>query len=319
MSCRHEMAVVEAVRRRLGGTEESADDDRELVWGEIAALEEEMQRLPPGEERVAKRRVMAALNMLMIGLNPHAAAEEGEGDGEGGPDKGEVGRSPWQLDKPYAKRFLEDFVYRPASEQHEWMLRIEQAAADVPEALGRTVWDGALVLARYLEDRAASLPLADPSAKLVEIGAGCGLAGMVAARLTGRPAQVLLTDLPHVIDQLAFNCATNGLICPVLPLDWSQPHPPDVAALGPFDVVLGADVLYMHVDCAQLIATIDRLLVPGPSGLVLLACERHDDRSHANFRKALTSDCAWQMTIADPESLSLIKPTIDFMVIRRNV
>jgi len=56
---------------------------------------------------------------------------------------------------------------------------------------GAVVWDGAVVMARCLEswDADGTLPMA--GMRVVELGAGCGLTGCVAAALG---AHVILTD-----------------------------------------------------------------------------------------------------------------------------
>ncbi|GAB0490854.1 hypothetical protein MMPV_002092 [Pyropia vietnamensis] len=84
------------------------------------------------------------------------------------------------------------------------------AAADaralrvVDGALGCAVWDGGLLLARYLHD--VGQPLL-AGATVLEVGAGCGLVGLVAARYA---AAVTLTDyVPAVVANLAHNVRLN--------------------------------------------------------------------------------------------------------------
>jgi predicted nicotinamide N-methyase len=227
----------------------------------------------------------------------------------------------WQLDKSFSERFLEDFVYvsDPVLLPHlRFQLRLEQATADVPETLGRSVWDGAVVLARFLEAHHDTFLTPAASRRIIEIGAGCGLAGMVAARITQRPADVVLSDLPEVLDQLRFNCAANQLAaCPVLSLDWNLPLSVDIQALAPFDLILGADILYMHVHPPQLLATLDLLLAPSSSATVLLACEQHDDFSFPRFCDAVRASSRWLLDVLPPARLPLSKPSINFMQLRR--
>ncbi|KAK1863457.1 hypothetical protein I4F81_006012 [Pyropia yezoensis] len=73
-------------------------------------------------------------------------------------------------------------------------------------ALGCAVWDGGLLLARYLHD-CGRPPLA--GAAVLEVGAGCGLVGLVAARSA---ASVTRTDyVPAVVANLAHNVRLNDV------------------------------------------------------------------------------------------------------------
>ncbi|KAK2077890.1 hypothetical protein QBZ16_003758 [Prototheca wickerhamii] len=70
--------------------------------------------------------------------------------------------------------------------------------------VGACLWDGALVLAAYL----LTLPRHRfHGARCVELGAGVGTAGLVAALLG---AQAIITDIPKVLPLLLDNLAANG-------------------------------------------------------------------------------------------------------------
>jgi len=76
-----------------------------------------------------------------------------------------------------------------------------------PEGFASTVWDSAIVLARYLEVQGAAQYA---GARCVELGAGTGLPGLVLAALG---AQVVLTDLPENVALLELNVARNRDAC----------------------------------------------------------------------------------------------------------
>ncbi|KAI9916150.1 hypothetical protein PsorP6_016952 [Peronosclerospora sorghi] len=127
---------------------------------------------------------------------------------------------------------------------------------------GLTTWDGSVVLAKYLEHkRRADIA----GSRVVELGAGTGLAGISAALLGAR--QVLLSDLDYVVENLANNvhetlklAASSGR--PVesdistLVLDWFSP-PTD---LGDIDFLLASDVVWVEELIPPLVATFDTLL-----------------------------------------------------------
>lgn len=131
--------------------------------------------------------------------------------------------------------------------------------------IGEIVWRGATVLCEWLEGRVScggEPPFAVAGSRVAELGAGCGLCGLVCAQLGA--ARVLLTDYePHVLALLARNAARNGLdaAAAVRALDWLRPLPPDLA--GAFTAVVGSDVVYCRALCPGLFAAAAHLLAPG--------------------------------------------------------
>ena len=69
------------------------------------------------------------------------------------------------------------------------------------------LWDGAYILARYLEHLAALQPARWTGRRCVELGAGCGLTGLVAWVLG---ADVTFTDLPSALPHTQ-RCVTENV------------------------------------------------------------------------------------------------------------
>ena len=135
-----------------------------------------------------------------------------------------------------------------------------KASAD-GHATGATVWDAGVVLAEYI--------LTDEHRKTkdckscLDLGSGTGIVGLAAAA-SGKFTRVLLTDLPSVTPLLNENLHRNSSAVKnaevqVQPLRWNNDSDVrDVLAMGPFDVILGGDILYrpqlvdplLHVLCA---------------------------------------------------------------------
>ena len=182
----------------------------------------------------------------------------------------------------------------------------------VAEGFASTVWDSAIVLARYIERRRADF--ADGK-RCIELGAGCGLPGLV---LHSLGARVTLTDLAPNLplleanaransEQLAPACTGNGASSServgtdsdgggvtdasparVLPLRWGEsPLPPSLLADGHFDYVLATDVLYSHDGVAPLVHTLAQL-ARGSDAEVLLAAGRNRHAGDAFFAAAAT-------------------------------
>jgi predicted nicotinamide N-methyase len=98
--------------------------------------------------------------------------------------------------------------------------------------------------------------------RVVELGCGLGLPSLAAAL---RGADVLATDWAEdAIDLLGRNAERNGLLLRAARLRWSEPEP--MLRAAPWDLVLGADLLYEARNAEQLAE-----LLPELGGEVLLA------------------------------------------------
>src|SRR5207249_5467388 len=94
------------------------------------------------------------------------------------------------------------------------------------------LWRSGLALARELD----GMRLRD--LRVLELGCGLGLPSIAAARAG---ADVLATDAcPEALELVARNANVNHVRIETATVDWS--HPDELAAKGPFDLVLAADV-----------------------------------------------------------------------------
>lgn len=112
---------------------------------------------------------------------------------------------------------------------------------EVPDSqYGTYVWPCAVVLAQYLWARRGSLP----GKRVLEVGAGVSLPGMLAAKCG---AEVMLSDseeLPRCLQSCRRSCLLNGLPhVPVLGLTWGRVSP-ELLSLPPVDIILGSDVFF---------------------------------------------------------------------------
>jgi len=93
--------------------------------------------------------------------------------------------------------------------------------------------------------------------RVLELGAGTGLCGLVMARLG---ASVTLTDMPGLVSLLESNVSRNGLEhqCRVRPLEWGRHHTPAVQEWfePPYDAVIATDVAYALNAQAALVCTL---------------------------------------------------------------
>ncbi|KAM4024313.1 protein N-lysine methyltransferase METTL21A isoform 1-T4 [Anomaloglossus baeobatrachus] len=162
-------------------------------------------------------------------------------------------------------------------------IRIKQDWKEL--GVAAVVWDAAVVLCVYLE--AGGLNLQGRS--VIELGAGTGLVGIVAALLG---ADVTVTDRDLAIEFLKSNVHDN-LPKPlehkmsVKALNWGT----GLEHFSHFDVILGADIIYLEETFQDLLKTIIHL--SSPHTVILLSCRLRYQRDH-NFldmlRKHFTVD-----------------------------
>ncbi|XP_060922914.1 protein N-lysine methyltransferase METTL21A [Limanda limanda] len=135
------------------------------------------------------------------------------------------------------------------------------------------LWDAAVVLSVFMEQGGA---LDLKGKRVIELGAGTGLVGIVAALLG---AEVTVTDRAPALDLLSSNVKSNlppGCegSATVSELTWGQGlerFPP-----GGFDLVLGADIVYLEDTFVPLLETLEHL--SSDATAVLLACKIRYER-----------------------------------------
>jgi predicted nicotinamide N-methyase len=145
-------------------------------------------------------------------------------------------------------------ILRPPSAEE----LIDEAAFDEEEFLPywAELWPSGLALARHVAARDLR------GLRVLELGCGLGLPTLAAAL---RGADVLATDWAEdAIELLRQNAERNAVLVHVARVRWSEPEP--VLRAAPWDLVLGADLLYEARNADQLAE-----LLPSLGGEVLLA------------------------------------------------
>lgn len=111
------------------------------------------------------------------------------------------------------------------------------------------LWPSAILLARTLASRALR------GARVLELGCGLGLPSLAAALAGGRP---LATDwAPDAVEAVRHNAARNELAVDAAVADWREPEP--LVRRGPWNLVVGADVLYERRNGPPLAVLLERL------------------------------------------------------------
>ncbi|KAJ3233192.1 Platinum sensitivity protein [Chytriomyces hyalinus] len=180
---------------------------------------------------------------------------------------------------------------------------IINTATDSNES-GTTVWEGGVALARHLAAESAKKKVDMKGKSCIDLGSGTGIVGIVCAKLG---AEVLLTDIDHpaILAILTKNAGQNILssksnsnssdsainptlaeaagTATILPLEWDSPAriPSEIASKGPFDIIVGADVVYSMETVVKLVDTIEALSDRRTD--IWIGHEHRDPRVSAHF------------------------------------
>src|SRR5262245_47075946 len=148
------------------------------------------------------------------------------------------------------------------------------------------LWRSGVALARELE----KLDLR--GRRVVELGCGLGVPSIAAARAG---AEVLATDAePGAIEAALRNAQENGVQIDAATADWS--HPDELVARGPFDLAIGADILYERQSVTALLSLLPRL------GSEVLIADPGRPASHPFVEQA---EKRWPLTAARSGVVSL--------------
>lgn len=140
---------------------------------------------------------------------------------------------------------------------------------------GQYLWPAATAASHHICSSWLSLK-AD---RVLELGAGCGLTGLVASKLDGKPSVVFTDYDPGSLDLIRENVGLNwrdsgAHTHHVHFLEWGVPVPEDTKVQcsyppGGFALIVGADLLYCKEVVDPLFTTVRELLDP-ERGLFIL-------------------------------------------------
>ncbi|KAK0138685.1 Protein-lysine methyltransferase METTL21D [Merluccius polli] len=189
--------------------------------------------------------------------------------------------------------------------------------------VGCVVWDAAIVLAKYLETRGFHDPASGVNTwankHVLELGAGTGVVGLMAAALG---AHVTVTDLEDLQTLLEVNIQENkgriscGSITAKV-LKWGE----DVSDfLPPPDYVLMADCIYYEQSVVPLVESLKKL--SGPSTCIICCYEHRtvgiNPKIEAQFFELLQKDFSWEAVPLENQDPEFCSPDIRILHIKRN-
>ena len=145
------------------------------------------------------------------------------------------------------------------------------------KGIGFQLWPASIVMLRWMETEMNNI-YGDNFIKeknIIELGAGCGLLGMLAYYQNAK--YVAVTDLIDVVPHIKLNLSANNLEnnenINELPCTWGDESSWDPTLTeGYFDVILLSDCLYHEHLYEPLFSTLSKLI--GPNTIVLM-CQKH--------------------------------------------
>ncbi|XP_015676030.1 EEF1A lysine methyltransferase 3 [Protobothrops mucrosquamatus] len=138
------------------------------------------------------------------------------------------------------------------------------------------VWEAALTLCEYFEAKKMNFQ----DKKVIELGAGTGVVGILASLLGGH---VTITDLPVALKQIEENvhrnlpgqCMARTRVCA---LSWGLDHKDFPQN---YDLILGADIVYLQDTYPLLIRTLQHLC--GAQSTIYLSSKMREEHSTVLF------------------------------------
>ncbi|CAN9502161.1 unnamed protein product [Ophioblennius macclurei] len=188
--------------------------------------------------------------------------------------------------------------------------------------VGCVVWDAAIVLSKYLETRDFYDPRAGvnvwTASSVLELGAGTGAAGLMAATLGAR---VTLTDLEDLQTLLKLNIRENQTLISTgsvtaKVLKWGE----DVTEFLPSPrFVLMADCIYYEQSVVPLVETLK--LLSGPETCIICCYEQRTEGGNPEverrFFELLQQNFSCEKIPADKQDPEFSSPDIHILHIRK--
>ena len=165
-------------------------------------------------------------------------------------------------------------------------------SSDGGATTGATVWDAGIVLAAHLLQRPRGAGGA--GGVCLDLGSGTGIVGLAAAA-SGAFSRVLLSDMPSVVPLLSDNLQRNADVLPrggapvhAVALRWDDAAQLErVRAMGPFELIVGGDILYREQVVQPLMMAVGALATERTT-VLLSASLQHSPSTIRAFAVAAT-------------------------------
>ena len=175
---------------------------------------------------------------------------------------------------------------------------VSEGAASTIDS-GARIWDAGRLLSRLLLERTDLSGLT-----VLELGSGTGVGGLSAAA-AGATTVVLTDGESSMIPLLEANIAANGFHrrggVTSAKLRWGDDD--DIEAVseryGPFDLIVGSDLLYNPAVSTQLVDTLAALSTPGVTEVILTYPTRQTEGIFLDEAYARFDEIEWPAEVED--------------------
>lgn len=190
-----------------------------------------------------------------------------------------------------------------------------QLSVDAGPGCGGIAWPAGEVLSRYICSRQDRQPGWIQEQRVLELGAGTGLVGLVAAKL-GAPG-VLITDQTPLLPLIERNIDLNDVrsVCKAAEFNWGELLPAPILSSG-FDLILAADCVYFEPAFPLLVQSLCHLADRSPSAEILF-CYKKRRKADRRFFVLLKKHFEWDDVDDDPQRSIYSRDAISLLRLQR--
>ena len=181
------------------------------------------------------------------------------------------------------------------------MISIKQSGKN--EEIATRVWDASIILSHYLNENASKLDIKNKY--VLEIGGGLGLTSIVLSLLSVK--HVYLTDIDADCMKLAqFNINHNkcGDNISIHEFFWGTDMEKTTIDRNKFDIVIGADCIYLKETYKALVQTFEDIFEYNPNAMIILSFAERFHHQHI-FYNLLQKNKAFKIDYVEGLNIDL--------------
>ncbi|CAG8466379.1 12985_t:CDS:2 [Funneliformis mosseae] len=173
-----------------------------------------------------------------------------------------------------------------------------QSLLSVRGSTGTVLWDSSILLTKFMNDHRTWLNLSIEKTKILELGSGCGLAGISLVPLVNLMA---LTDQANVLSHLWKNVKRNlnedysKVI--VTELSWGKEIDKEILQHH-WDFIIASDCIYNEFIIDDFVKTLTKICLYGINlypTIVIIALELRSDTVHLEFLEKMNEFVMWRL------------------------
>ncbi|KZT54526.1 hypothetical protein CALCODRAFT_499721 [Calocera cornea HHB12733] len=188
-------------------------------------------------------------------------------------------------------------------------------SVDAGPGCGGIAWPAGEVLSRYICLREERTPGWIKRQRILELGAGTGLVGLVSAKLGA--SEVLITDQKPLLHLIERNIDLNAvrMACRAVEFNWGESLPDEIQHIV-YDLILAADCVYFEPAFPLLVQSLCDLSDRSPSAEILF-CYKKRRKADKRFFILLKKQFEWDDVDDDPQRPIYSRDTISLLRLHR--